>query len=247
MQNKPVSSVLLEVCVDSTDGLAQAIAGGADRIELCSALSVGGLTPSAGFMKEAANSSIPVYPLLRPRDGDFCYSDAELDCLKVDIDTVRANELPGVVIGASREDGSLDVGALKLLADHAHGLDMTLHRAFDLVPDMREALEIAIELGFSRILTSGGESSAADGLETLQRLQKAAKGRITIMPGSGVKLSNIAKFQTGLKLTEIHSSCSVSTAGAGGKVRQLGFETANPKKTDAAVVAKLKAALSTNR
>ncbi len=147
--------VLLEVCVDSPKGLAAAIEGGANRIELCSALELGGLTPVAGLMKAAAAAPIPVYAMIRPHAGPFIFDAADEAAMMADIDAVRAFGLEGVVIGANRPDGTLDMPLIRRLKAHAAGLGSTLHRAFDLVPDADAALEQAVELGFERILTSG--------------------------------------------------------------------------------------------
>lgn len=236
--------ILLEVCVDTAQGLRAAIEGGADRIELCSALGMGGLTPSAGFMALAATSPVPAYPLLRPREGDFCYEPAEIDCLKRDIDQARAAGLPGVVIGANLANGALDETTLRTLAEHAAGLDLTLHRAFDLVPDMEEALEQAVALGVSRILTSGGAASALEGLDQIASLFERAGDRIIVMPGSGIRPGNADAFMSRLNLREIHASCGVARPPAAGKVRALGFETDSPRQTDAAMVRALKTQLT---
>lgn len=148
--------MILEICVDDVAGLEAAVRGGADRIELCAALSGGGVTPSAGFMHRAAAYALPVSVMIRPRAGDFVFTRDEADVMKRDIDAARAAGLSGVVLGASLGDGSLDIPLLEELCRHADGLDMTLHRAIDVVPNMDEALEAAIALGFPRILTSGG-------------------------------------------------------------------------------------------
>ena len=161
---------LLEVCVDDAQGLATALAGGADRIELCSSLIIGGLTPPRSFMRHAAGlTRLPVYPLLRPRLGDFTYSAVEVAMIADDIDAARDAGLTGVVIGASRDDGTLDADALGRLVKAAAGLDLTLHRAFDLVPDPFAALETAIALGFRRILTSGCARTVSLGWDTIAK------------------------------------------------------------------------------
>ncbi|MEJ8473730.1 copper homeostasis protein CutC [Roseibium algae] len=229
-------SVLLEVCVDTIDGLIAAVEGGADRIELCSALSLGGLTPSVGFMQQAATFGIPVYPLIRPRHGGFHYSTAELDTIKRDIDAAAACSLPGVVIGACTSAGHLDTKVLTDLIRHAGPMNITLHRAFDLVPDQQDALETAIELGFSRILTSGGAKTAMDGMEAISALAYAAKNRISIMPGSGIQPSNVASFLATLPITEIHASCSSPQMDEAGKISELGFLSGPAKQTNADVV-----------
>ncbi|NVD39979.1 copper homeostasis protein CutC [Ensifer sp. HO-A22] len=237
-------NILLEVCVDSPEGLAAAILGGADRIELCSALEIGGLTPSPGLMALAASAPIPVYAMIRPRPGDFVYGDRDMAALLGDIDAVRAAGLQGVVLGANYIDGALDRDVLTRLADHAQGLGMTLHRAFDLAgADFAAAIELAVELGFERILSSGGETTALTGIDTLAAYFAHAGDRITIMPGSGVNLETVGAIRAGLPLSEIHSSCSVASAVAGGKALQLGFVSPRLKRTEPGIVRAMKTAL----
>lgn len=231
----------LEVCVDTSAGLAEAVAGGADRIELCSALSLGGLTPSAGFMAEAAGCGLPVMAMIRPRAGDFVFSDKELAQMEADIASARAAGLAGVVLGCSLPDGRLDLPALRRLRAAAGEMDCTLHRAFDLVPDQSEALEQALHLRFSRILTSGGERTAEAGAERLAALLAQAMGRIAIMPGSGITAANAPRFRT-MGAKDLHASCSVP-APAAGRALDLGFAPAAAKRTDAAAVAALRQAL----
>jgi copper homeostasis protein len=184
--------VILEVCVDTPAGLAAAIEGGADRIELCSALALQGLTPAPGLMAIAAEAAIPIYPMIRPRNGDFVYDAGDLDAILRDIDATREAGLAGVVIGANLSSGELDVDALSMLVAHAEGLGVTLHRAFDLTPDPFAALETAIDLGFERILTSGCALNAMAGAETIAALVEQADGRIAILAGGGVNPSNVA-------------------------------------------------------
>src|SRR5450830_141894 len=150
-------TITLEVCVDNAVGLAAALTGGADRIELCSALDTGGLTPSFGLLRAASASPVPVVAMIRPRGGDFCFDEAEIQLMLDDIDAVAAAGLHGVVLGASLPDGQLDHRTLERLVHRAaaHGLHCTLHRAIDLCPDLEQATVLAIALGFGRILTSG--------------------------------------------------------------------------------------------
>jgi copper homeostasis protein len=200
--------VILEVCVDTPAGLAAAIEGGADRIELCSALALQGLTPAPGLIALAAEARIPIYPMIRPRNGDFVYDAGDLDAIFRDIDAVREAGLAGVVIGANRPTGDLDVDALAMLVAHAEGLGVTLHRAFDLTPDPMAALETAIDLGFERILTSGCALNAMAGAETIAALVERAAGRIAILAGGGVNPSNVAELVARTGVREVHGSCS---------------------------------------
>lgn len=231
----------LEVCVDTAEGLAQAVAGGADRIELCAALAVGGLTPSAGLIGLAARCGVPVVAMIRPRAGDFVWSVAEVAMMEAEIAAVRAAGLAGVVLGASRADGRLDVPVLRRLVAVAPGMELVLHRAIDLTPDMGEALEEAVDLGFHRILTSGGETTAEAGAARIATLVVQAAGRITVMPGSGVNPGNAAMLK-GLGITEIHASCSAATA-ASGRVVEMGFAPPVARQTVADQVRALRKAL----
>jgi copper homeostasis protein len=241
-----VRRALLEVCVDSADGLAAAIAGGADRIELCSALELGGLTPSPGLMMLAASASIPVYAMIRPRAGNFVFFQAEIDQMRHDIDAVRAAGLAGVVLGASLENGALDEGGLMKLKEHASGLGTTLHRAIDLVPDLLEAIDIAIGLKFERVLSSGGAKTALEGIETLAAMIEHSNRRISVMPGSGVNARSAAALLARLAVSEAHGSCGVEAAEPDAKAIAFGFAPARARVTSAVEVAALRAALDQN-
>jgi copper homeostasis protein len=230
-----MARVLIEVCVDSAEGLAEAVAGGADRIELCTALEVGGLTPSAGLMQAAAHCPVPVLAMIRPRSGDFVFSPAEGAIMLADIAAARAAGLAGVVLGASLPDRRLDGALLATLAKAASGLDLTLHRAFDLVPDLAPAIDLAVDLGFRRILTSGQAATAAEGRAGLERCFALAAGRIAIMPGSGISAESVPALQ-GLPLTDLHGSCS-----GPGVAAPFGFGA--PRRTSAVRVRALKAAV----
>jgi copper homeostasis protein len=233
--------MILEVCVDTVAGLEAAVKGGADRIELCSALALGGLTPSAGFMRQAAGCGVPVMAMIRPQSGDFIWSEAELAAMEADIAAARAAGLAGVVLGALRRDGRLDGAALVRLLHAAQGMDLTLHRCIDLVPDMGAALEAAVALGFRRILTSGGAATAEAGAGRIAALAAQAAGRIGIMPGAGVTAANAARL-LGLGTGELHGSCSVSVAMDGPGVT-FGFGPAIERRTDAATVRAVKRAM----
>jgi copper homeostasis protein len=231
-----VAEVLLEVCVDSLDGLKAAIEGGADRIELCAALEVGGLTPSVGLMQAAAGCGVPVLAMIRPRSGGFDFSAAEVAVMRSDIAAARAAGLAGVVLGATRGAG-LDRAMLADLVAAAQGLDLTLHRAVDLCDDVEAAVEAAIALGFRRILSSGGASTALGGRARLAAMIAAARGRIAIMPGSGLSAETVGGLHS-LGVTQVHASCSDP-----GPAARLGFGA--PRRTSAARVRALKDALLT--
>ena len=241
-----VPRILLEVCVDDVEGLEAALAGGADRIELCSSLAVGGLTPSAGFMAHAAaRAQVPVYGMIRPRAGDFCFSDDEIILMCRDIQSAREAGLAGVVIGAARPDTSLDLPALARMVEAADGMGVTLHRVFDLVADPETAIEEAASLGIERILTSGGAPCVDEGRDQLQASLGWAAGQISIMPGGGVRLDNVLDMRA-MGFAEIHASCSspCHKGGTRGREQALGFVAAGAKTTDRDKVAALKAAIN---
>ncbi|TCQ29832.1 copper homeostasis protein CutC [Rhizobium sp. PP-CC-3G-465] len=237
-----MSPVLLEVCVDDAAGLLAAVEGGADRIELCSALSLGGLTPTAGLMQLAGRMSVPVYAMIRPRAGDFVFEETEIAMMEAEIDAARQAGLAGVVLGASLSDRSLDAACLARLVHRTGDMGRTLHRAFDLVPDQAAALETAINLGFERILTSGGQKTAAQGIAAITELVRRAGGRLSIMPGSGVTLATVGPLlATGV--SEVHASCSASVPTADNRLVELGFAPETARRSDAGIVRALKAAL----
>ena len=227
-----MSRRILEICVDDAAGLAAAIAGGADRIELCAALALGGLTPAKSLMRAAAQAPIPVHAMIRPRAGGFVFGAAEVDLMRADIDDAHAAGLAGVVLGASLPDNTLDEACLSRLQEHAAalGLSTTLHRAFDLVPDLDAALESAIALGFDRVLTSGGASTAVAGLDRLAELHAAARGRIILMPGPGIRADTIGTIAARLPVAEIHASAS-EPVPVSPRLSELGFDSDAPRRT----------------
>ena len=242
-----MARILLEVCVDDPDGLAAAVAGGADRIELCAALGLGGLTPTAGLMAVAARCGVPCYPMIRPRAGACVYSAAEVGVMRGDIRAARAAGVPGVVLGALRGDGRLDGAVLAELMAEAAGMDVTLHRAIDLCPDKGEAVDLAMALGIRRILTSGGARTAAEGVAVLAAMMARAGEACVIMPGSGISVQSLAALAD-LPLREVHASCSSAVAvggqAFGGRVVAFGFQSGAERRTDRGKVAALKAALA---
>ncbi|MDC7742900.1 copper homeostasis protein CutC [Rhizobium binxianense] len=236
-------TILLEVCVDSAEGLAAAIEGGAGRIELCSALELGGLTPLPSLIRIAARAPIPVYAMIRPHAGPFIFGATDEEAMMLDIDAVRAAGLAGVVIGANRPDGTLDLPLIHRLKAHAAGLGSTLHRAFDLVPDADQALEQAVELGCERILTSGCALKATNGLDTLKRISAKAAGRISIMPGSGIRPGNVGEILQATGAREVHGSCSSPVESADPRAVAFGFEAKSMNKTDVTVVREMRRAI----
>ena len=198
----------LEVCIDNLAGLDACIKGNADRIELCSSLIHGGLTPETDLMRHASNAAIPVRMMVRPKSGSFHYSSQDLRQMKDDIDMARAFGFEGVVFGATLVNGSIDKNFLEELITHALGLKKTLHRAIDTLSDPVGAVNIAINLGFDCILSSGGFDKANEGLLVLKEMHSIALGKIEIMPGSGVNPKNAQKIAKSSNYNWIHSSCS---------------------------------------
>jgi glucosamine--fructose-6-phosphate aminotransferase (isomerizing) len=237
-----VTNVLIEICVDSPQGLRDAVAGGADRIELCSALALGGLTPAPGLIALARDCPVPVRAMIRPRDGNFQFDGAERTAMLRDVDAVRAAGLGGIVIGALTPDGTLDIGLLRALVARAEGLDVTLHRAVDLLADPVAALDIAIDLGIATILTSGGAPTASEGMATITAMRARAGDRIEILAGSGVRASNVAALVARTGVRAVHASCSMPRHASAEAV-EMGFEMAHSRTTDRAEVAALRASL----
>jgi copper homeostasis protein len=234
---------LLEVCVDTVDGLAAAIAGGADRIELCSALSLGGLTPSHGFIQVAAMAPIPVRAMIRPRSGSFVFTPGEIDAMRRDIDVVRAAGLAGVVIGAATETGGLDLATLQTLVAHAEGLDVTLHRVVDLLPSGEEAVDAAVALGLSTILTSGAALTAEAGCERIAAMRVRAAGRVEILAGGGVSAENVGRIVAKSGVRSVHASCG-RTVASDPRAVAFGFAQPHGRETDTDLVANLRDALT---
>ena len=205
----------LEICVNSIRSALAAEFGGADRIELCDNMAEGGTTPSAGMVLQCKQLlSIPVFPIIRPRGGDFLYSDEEFQVMKQDIAFCKGAGCEGVVIGMLNADGHIDTARCKELLEIASPMQVTFHRAFDRCNDLEQGLEDIISLGCQRVLTSGGHVSAADALETLTSLVKQAGDRIAIMAGSGVTEDNITLIagKTGAK--QFHSTAKTSSGSA---------------------------------
>jgi copper homeostasis protein len=199
----------LEVCANTLTSALAAQEGGAIRVELCDNLGEGGTTPSYGQIKLARKLlHIKLYVLIRPREGDFLYSDTEFEIMKADVQSCIDIGCDGVVTGILNPDGSIDIKRCAELVKMAtdKGLGVTFHRAFDMCNDMDKALEEIIGMGCERILTSGGRSTAIEGAHIIAHLIQKAAGRIIIMPGSGVSESTVADLVHYTKAAEIHSS-----------------------------------------
>lgn len=251
----------LEVCTGSITSVLHAAEGGAARVELCSGLDEGGLTPSIGLIQAALRvDGIAKHVLVRPRGGDFLYTEVEQDIIVDDIFAARRAGVDGVVVGALTVDGDIDVEACRRFLDAAKGeyvdfaegdleeayflppVSVTFHRAFDLCRDPFAALETLVSLGFDRILTSGQAATAEAGIDLLRRLVEQAADRIVIMPGCGVNPSNAARILRETGACEIHASAR-STWPSAMRFRHPGVSMGVPgsdeyatKETDAAIV-----------
>lgn len=198
----------LEICANSYQSAKNACDSGAHRIELCQELSVGGITPSYGLLKKVIEElDIPVFVLIRPRSGNFVYSEDEFQIMKTDIQLCKDLGCKGIVSGILKPDDTIDVERTKILIDLAKPLSFTFHRAFDEVKNPKEALLQLIELGANRVLTSGKKTTAEEGLDLLKELNVLAKNRITILAGGGITSKNANLFKEA-GLTEIHASAS---------------------------------------
>ncbi|MFC4261393.1 copper homeostasis protein CutC [Ferruginibacter yonginensis] len=198
---------MLETIAFNIESCTIAQAAGADRIELCANPGEGGTTPSAGFIKQARRLlSIDLFPIIRPRGGDFLYTADELAVMKSDILLCKNAGCDGVVLGVLQADGHINQSICSALVALAYPMSVTFHRAFDRVADPSTALEAIIDCGFERILTSGGRPTAMEGIDALTWLVTQANNRIIIMPGSGVRANNIAQIKTITGATEFHSS-----------------------------------------
>ena len=183
--------IKIEVCAFSLESCLTAEKGGANRIELCGSMYEGGTTPSAGLIQIAKQRvSIEIHAMIRPRGGDFCYSDDEISVIQADIRIAKELGCEGIVLGILQPDGQVNITQTKALVALAKPMQVTFHRAIDLTPDYSKALEDIIETGCDRILTSGQRNTAIEGIENIKSLVEQANGRIEIMAGSGVNADN---------------------------------------------------------
>ena len=206
---------IIEIATTDFTTTKSAVEGGADRIELCAALSDGGTTPSYGTIKKCREAfPVPIFPIIRPRGGDFLYSDEEFELMMADVAICKELMCEGVVTGLLLPDGNIDIPRTATLVAAAYPLEITFHRAFDRCADPFAALEDLIEIGCQRILTSGQKPSAPEGMELIEALVQQAADRIIIMPGSGVRKENIRKLRDGTGATEFHSSLRGASASS---------------------------------
>ena len=220
-------SYIFEACTANMASVEEAVLGGAERIELCTALPLGGLTPSLGMLKTIRQHFPPltIHVLIRPREGDFVYRKDEIAVMERDIKEI----LPyadGIVCGALLPNGDIDMDTMRRLVIAANGKPITFHRAFDVCRDPIEALEQIIDLGCCRLLTSGQQLTALKGIPLIRQLQLLAKGRIIIMPGGGVNEQNVRQIISKTGVSEIHGSVSINGITSHDTIRKIGKEFA---------------------
>jgi copper homeostasis protein len=204
--------IILEICADSITSCLVAARGGAHRIELCAALPVGGLTPSAGTIRQVRGKvALPLHVLIRPRSGDFYYSPEEFAIMRQDILTTKALGADGVVLGLLRPDGTIDLDRTAALVELARPMSITFHRAFDVCADPYQALEELMALQVDRLLTSGQQPTAPLGTALIAELVKKAAGKLTVMPGAGINDKNIEALIRETGVRELHMSLSQQT------------------------------------
>lgn len=201
------NGVVVEICVESVEYAVAAERGGADRIELCSELFSGGATPSRGLIAEVRRRVyIPIHVLIRPRLGDFCYSDCELDTMECDIAALKQLGADGIVLGVLEAGKRIDLTRTARLVKLAAPIPVTFHKAFDECQDLLSSLGLVIKTGANCLLTSGGAATAADGVVQIEQLVKQAAGRITIMPGGGIDASNVHHVLAQTRACYVHTS-----------------------------------------
>jgi len=195
----------IEVCIESVESVIAAEMGGADRVEFCADLFEGGITPSLGAFKVAKkHSPIAMSVIIRPRGGDFCYSDLEFETMKEDIRLFKEAGADSVVFGILTPEGEIDVPRTRELIELARPMEVTFHRAFDMTSHAEKSLETLITLGINRVLTSGLEATVTEGMETLIALIKQAENRIIVMPGCGINERNFAYLKDKIGAKEYH-------------------------------------------
>lgn len=235
-----MSGVTFEVCTENVAGVRAAEAAGAHRVELCSALAEGGVTPSLGLFKEAkARAQLPIHVLIRPRGGDFVYTRGELEVILADIALFKEAGADALVFGALLKDGSLDLAGMTQLMAAADPLPVTFHRAFDVCREPFKVLEQLVALGVPRLLTSGQARDAPTGAKLLRALVEQAGDRLVVMAGGGVRAANAAKLVRDTGVTELHFSAQRPVQPS-----LLPFAFGSPAFTDEASIAALMRSLS---
>ena len=232
----------LEVCIDRFDAVEACVRGGADRLEACACLDIGGVTPSRGMLRALSGSPLPVHVLVRPRGGDFVYGGVEVRQMLDDIAAVADAGLAGVVIGAATRAGELDLTLMERLVRAAQGLDTTLHRVVDTLHDPLVALDRAVALGMGRVLASGGRARAIEGVAVLGAMVERAAGRVQVVAGGGLDAGDIEPLFRLAGVRAFHGSCR-GARPADPLLHRLGFCAAQDRVCDASRVAAFRAAI----
>lgn len=238
--------MLLEICVDDAAGVHAAVEGGADRIELCAALDIGGITPAPGLVELAVECGIPVRVMIRPRGGGFQFDAVEERQMHRDIAAVLGQGVEGLVLGASRADGRLDQALLARQIAYARdrrACGLTLHRAIDLAPDLDEAIDCAATLGFDQVLTSGGASSAVEGAPAIARMRRRAPAALGVIAGAGITPALVPRLVADTRVTAIHASGRARSGEADPRLVRFGFAVASSRRADVGQVRALRRAL----
>ncbi len=235
--------VATEVCVDSVDGAHAAARGGGDRIELCAALELGGITPSAGML-EAVVDLLPTHVLIRCRGGDFSYDRSEIRVMAKDVELAIDRGAESVVLGALTDGGDIDLSAMVRLLGSAGDVPVTFHRAFDSVRDPLAALDDLLELGVDRLLTSGGATTAIDGAALIAELVRRSGPDLIVLPGGGVTPSNAAALVVATGARELHFSARTAVPSRPPAVQVGPMDGATRYRTDPELVAAIVAAVS---
>ena len=225
--------VKIEVCVDSVESALAAQQGGAARVELCSDLAVGGITPGAEMIAFARKQlHVGLHVMIRPRGGDFFYSDPEFNTMQRDVLNAKAFGADGVVLGVLNADNTIDVARTRLLVELAKPMNVTFHRAFDVVADPFVALEEIIQLGIDRILTSGQAPTAFEGMNLISQLVQKAAGRVSIMAGSGINMGNVRTIleRTGVKEIHVGTGVTREVEPANGSMFDAARRVVDPEK-----------------
>lgn len=229
MTRRPIT---VEICVGDVTSAVAAAAGGADRVELCADLAAGGTTPSAGTVAEACRRlSIPVHVLIRPREGDFVYSEAELAVIRHDIEVARTCGAAGVVLGILTPQDTVDRDRTAGLIALARPVSVTFHKAFDQTRDLSQSLEVLITLGVDRVLTSGGEATAFEGAGALAGLVEKAGGRIAVLAAGGIGPENLRAVVQQSGVNEVHLGSAVSTMVERTTLAPRSIELSTPART----------------
>lgn len=202
-----MNSPILEICVESLQSALTAEAGGADRIELCEELAIDGLTPNPELIRFVLEAvKIPVYILIRPRDGSFVYTSAEIEKMQAEIEFAKLAGASGVTLGILKPNQTVDIVACRELVELARPMAVTFHRAFDVIPNHSQGLEDVIKTGADRLLTSGGAPNVLSGAEAIARLREQAAGRIEVMAGGGLRIANLLEVRRLTGVNCLHTS-----------------------------------------